>query len=288
MTYTYLTRTISGITNGNIGANYVGSAVRFTMGGYYLGVIESIAISTTTSIVLVASASLPTSDGTVTDVTTAALNVKSVMTLQELIDLFETTYKFECLKKGVTEISLNKKLEASWLSSGIQDILREVREFESYTDLTPVVGTYDYDLPDDFGFLSNVTYNGKKLSVASREQIKVSPYQKTYAEKFAVYSDGTTNHILFDGAIGTTTRVWYSTKVFLYSPSGDAIQSWGSFDGYSFSGDLLVADYYVHAILEYMLSQIFDDRKTLYLMELEKLKTYRIETAPSQTDYHLG
>lgn len=96
------------------------------------------------------------------------------------------------------------------------------------------------------------------------------------------------NHILFDGSIGTNTRVWYYTSTFLYSPSGEAIQSWGAFDGFSATGDIFVADYYVRAIIEYMLAQLFNDREAKYLFELQKLKNNRINTAPDQTTYSMG
>lgn len=110
------------------------------------------------------------------------------MRLQELFDIFESTYKIECLKAGVKEIALTKKIEAFWLSNGIQDILREVKEFERYIDLENVDGVVDYKLPDDFGSVINVTANGKPLAVTSRDAIKVAPYQKTAASKFAVYA----------------------------------------------------------------------------------------------------
>jgi hypothetical protein len=109
------------------------------------------------------------------------------MRLQELFDIFESTYKIECLKAGVKEIALTKKIEAFCLSNGIQDILREVKEFERYVDLENVDGVVDYVLPDDFGFVINVTANGKPLAVTSRDAIKVAPYQNTAASKFAIY-----------------------------------------------------------------------------------------------------
>jgi len=63
MTYTYSTRTISGITSGAIPAGAVDSAVVFTIASReYIGVIESAGL---TSIVLKTSASLPGDDGTV-------------------------------------------------------------------------------------------------------------------------------------------------------------------------------------------------------------------------------
>jgi phage gp36-like protein len=69
MTYTALTRMIAGITNGELNSDDIGLALVFTMSdGDYTGVVESINISTTTSVVLVASASLPSDDGAVSSI----------------------------------------------------------------------------------------------------------------------------------------------------------------------------------------------------------------------------
>jgi len=70
MTYTVLTRTIAGITNGELSSDDIGLALVFVMSdGDYTGVVESVNISTTTSVVLVASGSLPSSGGAVSSVT---------------------------------------------------------------------------------------------------------------------------------------------------------------------------------------------------------------------------
>ena len=70
MTYTVLTRTIDGITNGLLSSDDIGLALVFVMStGSYTGTVESVNISTTTSVVLVASGSLPSSGGAVSSVT---------------------------------------------------------------------------------------------------------------------------------------------------------------------------------------------------------------------------
>lgn len=67
MTYTYLTRTIAGLISGEVGISSVGNPMLFVMNGVtYFATIES--ISSLTSIVLVASGSLPSVDGTVTSI----------------------------------------------------------------------------------------------------------------------------------------------------------------------------------------------------------------------------
>jgi phage gp36-like protein len=74
MTYTVLTRTIDGITNGALSSDDIGLALVFVMStGSYTAVVESVNIATTTSVVLVASASLPASGGTVSTVTMEAV-----------------------------------------------------------------------------------------------------------------------------------------------------------------------------------------------------------------------
>ena len=84
MNYTALTRTISGITNGTIDASYVGNPMSFVIGGaFYFSVIESVVVGVPTSVVLVASGSLPSADGTVTTVT---LINQSGHTYQDYLD----------------------------------------------------------------------------------------------------------------------------------------------------------------------------------------------------------
>jgi phage gp36-like protein len=67
MTYTYLTRIISGLTSGEIGTEQVEAPIIFVIGGNtYFGTIETIV--STTSISLLASTNLPIADGTVTSI----------------------------------------------------------------------------------------------------------------------------------------------------------------------------------------------------------------------------
>lgn len=67
MTYTALTRTISNLISGEIGTEYIGTPIIFVIGGVtYFASIES--ISSLTSIVLLASGSLPQADGAVDNI----------------------------------------------------------------------------------------------------------------------------------------------------------------------------------------------------------------------------
>jgi hypothetical protein len=207
------------------------------------------------------------------------------MKLKELFDLFEATYKIECLKANVKEIALNKKLEGLWVSMAIQDLLREVKEFENHFDIDVIPNVLHYTLPDDFGFAIDVTTDNGTLDITSKDQIPINP--NSLATKFAIYSDGISNQIIFDGSV-SSARVRYYTSSFLYSPAGTQVQSFGTFDGYSASGDIIIADYYIPAVIEFMLSKMFNDRIQMYQFEVQKLKFNRINSAPDQTSYSMG
>ena len=203
--------------------------------------------------------------------------------LQDVLDLFEATHKIECLKRQVKEIEVPKKMVMYWFSQSVQDILREVKEFEAYTDLTLISGTYDYVLPDNFSFVLNVWSNNCPLIETSLD--KISTTQSTTASKYAIYSDGLIPHILFDGTPKSPCRVRYQTSTSLYSPSGDSTKSVGVFDGFSALGGIYVVDFYVPTILAGMLSNLFPDKKEEYLFEMQKLKNNRVVSYPDQTVY---
>jgi len=104
MNYTYLTRTISGITNGTVDASYVGNPMSFVIGdAFYFGVISSVVVGITTSVVLVASGSLPSADGTVTTVT---LINQSGHTYQDYLDEIASLIKDDATKLSPTDNGL--------------------------------------------------------------------------------------------------------------------------------------------------------------------------------------
>ena len=72
-----------------------------------------------------------------------------------------------------------------------------------------------------------------------------------------------------------------------YQPSGDDSQYWGSFDGETFSGDLLLPVMYMEAIELYLMAQLFDDFDLRYDREISRLKGSRIASVPS-LEYRLG
>jgi hypothetical protein len=99
LTYTYLTRTISGLTAGQIQTSDIGNAISFTVGAaQYIGVIESIAA---TSIVLAASASLPSTDGTVDEIS-----------LEEIVAHFTSKEKLKAFLNADQVTALFSKIPA--------------------------------------------------------------------------------------------------------------------------------------------------------------------------------
>jgi phage gp36-like protein len=83
MTYTALTRTISGLSTGQITTASIGLAVVFTISSHdYIGVIELIG---STTLVLEASNNLPNSDGTITDLTIEFIITGSYCQVSDLI-----------------------------------------------------------------------------------------------------------------------------------------------------------------------------------------------------------
>lgn len=236
---------------------------------------------------------------------TATTGEADGMTLSEVIDLFTVKYKLEVAKRNVKELQIDSKMKAVLVSEAIQNARRETKEFQKYTDVTLVNAQFDYALPTDFGFLSFVEVAGQDhLTILSTEQLEQSiqdqnaqssqtnpiltPQSGQISYNCSVYSDGTTTYIKFDGTPLANPRVWYYPKSSMYSPSASSAQSWGTFDGSTFSGNFVLSDYYVPPVIEYMLSQIFDDRKPLYDKAINDLKQMRLTTTSDTMPYSLG
>ena len=120
MTYTYTTRTISGLAVGDITAGYINTPILFKVDGVqYFGKIAS--LPSTTSVVLTASASLPVANGTVTDVKVADLGTHSYQDyLDEIASLIQdgagkltTTDIDKIVKKAVTDWGKDVPLKVS-------------------------------------------------------------------------------------------------------------------------------------------------------------------------------
>lgn len=230
------------------------------------------------------------------------------MTLQEVVDSFEVMAKLEYVKRDMTPILVPKKLVAFWLSQGIKDLAKKVKEAQTYQDITLVTDTFEYALATDFGSLVMIEIaGGDKLDIVSLEQLEqrtqngnaqqsssspsYDPTTGITATSGAVYFKGTTApapYIRFDGTPAVNPRIWYYKSWFLYSPSATPTNNFGTFDGFSFTGNFVLMDDYVAAVHEYMLSKIFDDRLLMYDRLVRELKQDRRITVADSLDYHLG
>lgn len=221
------------------------------------------------------------------------------MTLSELFDAFDATYKVECAKRNTGGIDIPRKLKALWVSQALQDLQRQVKEFQKYTDVTLVVNTYEYTLPTDFGYPVAVEVVGQgNLDPASLEELEASfqanattidvPPSGASATQYAIRTDGTNRYIRFNGTPVANPRVWYYKSSLLYSPSGGSSQTWGTFDGSTASGALILTDDYVPAIIDFLLSRVFDDRLPIYEMGVQKLKQNRTVTVMDSFPYSMG
>lgn len=230
------------------------------------------------------------------------------MTLQEVVDSFEVMLKLEFIKRKVTPIAVSKKMEALWLSQGIKDVARKTKEGENYQDITLVTDTYEYALAADFGSLIMVEIAGAdKLEIVSLEQLQqrtqdqnahqsatdpsYDPTTGITATSAAVYFKGATNpqpYIRFDGVPLVNPRVWYYKSWYLYSPAGTPANNFGTFDGFSFTGNFVLTDDFVPAVHEYMLSKIFDDRLGMYDRLIRELKQDRRITVADSLEYRMG
>lgn len=230
------------------------------------------------------------------------------MTLQEVVDSFEVMVKLEFIKRKTTPIAVSKKMEALWLSQGIKDVARKIKEMETYQDITLVTDTFEYALSADFGSLVMVEIAGAdSLEIVSLEELEnrtqkgnaqqsssspsYSPATGITATAAAVYFKGTTNpqpYIRFDGTPMVNPRVWYYKNWYLYSPAGTPTNNFGTFDGFAFTGNFVLTDDYVGAVHEYMMAKIFDDRLLMYDRLVNELKQDRRITVADSLPYHLG
>lgn len=214
----------------------------------------------------------------------------------EARDVFVSKYKLQCLLRKTQEIDLPNKMIAFLLSQAQQDILNRVKALSTYKDvsLTAVTAFTTYTLETNFGGLKGKpTIEGSELEVVSMEELPTNGTLDTgdpSQAKCAVYHDGTAwKMYLYPLSNSTKTlRYWYYINTGFYSPSGVSAQNWGTFDGKTFTGNLKIPDEYLTALIYYMLGEVFNDFKILYLEEIKRMKGNSAATVKDSLDYNMG
>ena len=215
------------------------------------------------------------------------------MTLQEIVDAFEQSYKIEATAREITPVVFPRGIEVMWLSQAIQDLQFRIKELQSTYVLT-LTGALSYSLPLAFGGLIKVTQNDIPLDVVSPENIPQSPAYTT-AQKCAVSNDGSGSgwQLVFDVAPTETIVVSYYNASFLYSPSKGSQQSWGTFDGNVLVGLMVLDGKYEPAIEAFMLSKALGGNARIEFMQLyekhvNELLARRLTSENVSLQYNFG
>ena len=215
------------------------------------------------------------------------------MTIQEIADIFITKYSFECLLRKIQKIDIGDKTLSFFISSAQQDIQRRLSVVESSTsivlgsDSENYISANTYSLPSAFG-KQKLAYIGSDLLIEK----PLTWVQKEIALGgsgfyYAIQPQGHTSYIICPTSSGTLT-IHYYPDLGYYQPSVSATQSWGSFSGVIYSGNLILPDRYNMAILYSMLSNIFQDYHILYEKELRSLKESRLYSDTDTLKYDIG
>ena len=92
---------------------------------------------------------------------------------------------------------------------------------------------------------------------------------------YSIYPSGNRSYILTPVSTGTLT-IYYHPDFNYYRPSLGGTEDWGTFDGVTYSGKLLIPDRYDMAVLYKMLAFMFPDFIPMYEKELRSLRESRV------------
>ena len=208
------------------------------------------------------------------------------MTLKEVYELFIANYKRECLKRGIKEVRIPIGILASDISRAQQDIQRRKWVVETSYDLSLTANTNTYNLPSNFGRQKIVTIGDIPLKEVTSRMIQEADSLYGNALVFAIIV-GNPQKIMFYPApsLNTTAKIYFYPDFNFYSPSGDT-EDWGSFDGEEFSGNLMLPDRYINAVILYLMALWFNDFELKYERELNSIQ--RIRSLPDTIEYNIG
>jgi hypothetical protein len=209
------------------------------------------------------------------------------MTLSELRDAFIAEYKAALLGSKDREAEIPDKLIALWVSEAEQDISRRLRPAEKKTELTVTAGNDNCSLPDDFGHIVSVSVSGQPLRKSTLRELSEMPGSAGQPNRYALYYDSGYKLLLTPvPASQITIQLWYTISTGFYQPSESPSQTWGSFNGTTFSGDMAIADIYIKAVKYYLLSKVIGDYNLAYEREMLILK--QTAASDSRFSYRFG
>ncbi len=215
------------------------------------------------------------------------------ITLQSTINMFLAKYKLEAMKRGVKPIVFAKDMLALLLSEALAEIQRRHSVIMAGYDLSITADTYEYTLPDGFGRIIKIMDSDDELTEHGFTEIwtliktGLSNSDTGTPEYYAMVDkvDNSTGTAVYEKKLlvypipssSGTLSIYYYPTITMLNTNVDGKYFWGSYDGESFTGDLIFPDRYSNAIVLYMLAQIFDDIYQKYEREMEILK----ETQPT-------
>jgi hypothetical protein len=174
-----------------------------------------------------------------------------------------------------------------YISAAQQDIQRRLSVVESSTDITLDSLSNLYALPATFGKHKHAYVGDTLLEEISIVEAERRSLSGDYGAWFAIKVSGHSPYVYCPMSSGTLTVIYYPDLNY-YQPSLGASQTWGSFNGVVYSGNLILPDRYDMAILYNMLSQIFPDHLALYEKELRSLRESRQFSSSDTFRYSMG
>lgn len=214
------------------------------------------------------------------------------MTAKEFRDLFIAEYTFECQLRGIPKIDIPDGVIAAWLAEAQQNINVRLKPIKKYQDIEITAGATDFTLNSDYGkydkaFLGDASgvigdVEVKLVDANSLSNLEVS------GNKASIFWDPT-NSIYYLRVAPTPTstfyiRLWYYADTLWYSPSGSVSQDWGTFDGSTFSGNLMIPDKFQMIIKYFLLGKCFKDMSE-YEKQISILRTNNANTIYTKPEY---
>jgi len=209
------------------------------------------------------------------------------MTAQEVYNNFLREFNREFFKLDKKVPRLEIKDVAMDISEAQQELQRDLWIVEKSHPISLTPNNNAYALPSDFGKQKGVVINGTPLQEVTSQKIYDSNSQSGDTGWYAIV--GNSQLLIYPTPTSNSTAYLYYYPDFgFYSPSGISAQTWGTFDGDSFTGNLMLPDRYNRAISLYILSKWFDSFIPKYEAEKVRLRSARQVSLPDSTEYNLG
>jgi hypothetical protein len=215
------------------------------------------------------------------------------MNTEELVYAFKNDYEIECLKRDTRQIRLVDRQYALMLSKTVSDLQKRLGVIEASTSITSLRAISTYNISAAFMNPKVVKYGSDTaiLEKKSTEWIDKQTSQSGTPIFYAIkYTSGTAALYLYPtpDKSGDTIIVTSNLNYGLYSPSAST-HNFGTFDGNTFSGNLVFPDQYEQALLKGMMKELFPKLKHPdihgdYEAEIELLKV--LQYNGEKFEYH--